>query len=73
MGEKEKEEVKLRDHPMVSGCRSVEAYEKISHIDEGTYGIVWKAKERASGKVRANGRRGQGAMTGGEERTEGGG
>ena len=43
------------EHPLVTGCRSVEAFDKISHIDEGTYGIVWKAKERKTGKVRNGG------------------
>ena len=38
-------------HPLVLGCRSVELYEKISHIDEGTYGIVWKARKIDSKKV----------------------
>jgi len=38
-------------HPLTIGCRSVDNYERISHIDEGTYGIVWKAKEIKTNKI----------------------
>jgi cell division cycle 2-like len=32
-------------NPLLSGCRSVyDTYERICHISEGTYGIVWKAR-----------------------------
>jgi cell division cycle 2-like protein len=38
--------------PMVpKRCRSVDAFEKIGKIDEGTYGVVFKAKDRASGDI----------------------
>ena len=33
-----------RPQPLTFGCHSVENYERLSHIDEGTYGIVWKAR-----------------------------
>jgi len=33
-----------RPQPLTFGCNSVENYERLSHIDEGTYGIVWKAR-----------------------------
>ena len=29
----------------------MDLYERLSHIDEGTYGIVWKAKEISTGKL----------------------
>ena len=33
-------------NPLVSGCRSVyTSYEQISRVSEGTYGIVWKARD----------------------------
>lgn len=36
---------------MLHGCRSVEAYEKLKTIDEGTYGVVHKARCRDSGEI----------------------
>ena len=32
-------------------CRSVDVYEKLHKIDEGTYGVVYKAKERKTGDI----------------------
>lgn len=33
-------------NPLLHGCRSVyDTYDRISRVSEGTYGIVWKAKE----------------------------
>ncbi len=32
-------------------CRSVDKYEKISKIDEGTYGVVYKARDRDTGHI----------------------
>ncbi|KAI3662377.1 hypothetical protein MP638_004901 [Amoeboaphelidium occidentale] len=32
-------------------CNSVENYEKISRIGEGTYGVVYKAKDKATGQI----------------------
>ena len=43
------------EHPLVTGCRSVEAFDKISHIDEGTYVMFFKAKEIKTGMVRIGG------------------
>ena len=34
-----------------SSCRSVDLYEKLHKIDEGTYGVVYKARERSSGEI----------------------
>lgn len=32
--------------PLLQGCRSVyDTYERIARLDEGTYGVVWKARE----------------------------
>ena len=38
---------KIRVHnPLLDGCRSVyDTYERIEKISEGTYGIVWKARD----------------------------
>lgn len=32
-------------NPLLHGCRSIyTSYERLSHLDEGSYGVVWKAK-----------------------------
>ncbi|KAM6570236.1 hypothetical protein CsatB_018221 [Cannabis sativa] len=36
---------------MLQGCRSVFEYEKLNKINEGTYGIVYKAKDKKSGEI----------------------
>ena len=43
----------IRKHnPLLQGCRSVyNCYERLSHIDEGTYGIVWKARDLATREI----------------------
>ena len=36
-------------NPLLHGCRSVyDSYERLSHLDEGTYGVVWKARDNAT-------------------------
>lgn len=44
---KARTEVALPKHnPLTSGCRSVyDCYERLARLDEGTYGVVWKAKD----------------------------
>lgn len=32
-------------------CRSVENYEKLNRIEEGTYGVVYRAKDKRTGEV----------------------
>lgn len=32
-------------------CRTVDCYEKLHKIDEGTYGVVYKARERKTGEI----------------------
>ena len=32
-------------------CRSVENYEKLNKIEEGTYGIVYRARDRQTGEI----------------------
>jgi len=47
-----KEKKLRRYNPGIRGCREVSTcYERISRINEGTYGIVWKAKEISTGKT----------------------
>lgn len=37
--------------PAFMGCRSVEAYKRLNTIDEGTYGVVHRAKDIETGEV----------------------
>ena len=45
----EEEEAPVLD--MRASCRSVECFERLNHIDEGTYGVVFRARCRESGRV----------------------
>lgn len=41
-------------NPLLHGCRSVyDTYERLDRVSEGTYGIVWKAKDMTTGEIRA--------------------
>lgn len=41
----------IRSVNMLEECRSVEEYEKLNKISEGTYGIVFRAREKKTGKI----------------------
>ncbi|KAL4459167.1 hypothetical protein ABPG75_014032 [Micractinium tetrahymenae] len=36
---------------MLDECRSVDNYEKLNRISEGTYGVVYRARDRESGEI----------------------
>ncbi|XP_077211932.1 cyclin-dependent kinase G-2-like isoform X2 [Tasmannia lanceolata] len=36
---------------MLQGCRSVDEFERLNRIDEGTYGVVYRAKDKKSGEI----------------------
>jgi len=38
---------------IIGSCRSVSIYEKLNRIGEGTYGIVYRAKDKITGKIYA--------------------
>jgi len=41
-------------NPLLQGCRSVyDTYERIERVSEGTYGVVWKARDLATGQLTA--------------------
>ena len=39
-----------RQYDMRRECRSVDEFEKIDRISEGTYGVVYRAREKATGE-----------------------
>lgn len=39
--------------PLIKSCRSVENYERLNHIEEGTYGVVFKGRDLVTGEVYA--------------------
>ncbi|XP_057493940.1 LOW QUALITY PROTEIN: cyclin-dependent kinase G-2 [Actinidia eriantha] len=36
---------------MLQECRSVDVFERLNKIDEGTYGVVYRAKDRKTGEI----------------------
>ncbi|GMK53442.1 hypothetical protein CspeluHIS016_0100280 [Cutaneotrichosporon spelunceum] len=40
-------------HPGLAGCRSVYSYSRLNHIEEGTYGVVFRARCNDTGKIYA--------------------
>jgi len=38
-------------YPTLTSCRSVEVYEKLNRIEEGSYGVVYRARERGTQKI----------------------
>mmetsp|Transcript_30579 Transcript_30579/g.79778 ORF Transcript_30579/g.79778 Transcript_30579/m.79778 type:complete len:422 (+) Transcript_30579:244-1509(+) len=53
-GEEEVEEVDSFKKPQwMLGCRTVYSYERLGKIDEGAYGIVWRARDKENGLVYA--------------------
>lgn len=38
-------------NPLWFGCRSVDRYEPLNRIDEGTYGVVFRAKDTETGQI----------------------
>ncbi|KAK6922373.1 Protein kinase domain [Dillenia turbinata] len=41
----------LRSVDMLQGCRSVDEFERLNKIDEGTYGVVYRARDRKTGEI----------------------
>ncbi|RKP14795.1 kinase-like domain-containing protein [Piptocephalis cylindrospora] len=37
--------------PLLMTCKSVEHYEKLNRIEEGTYGVVYRARDRETGEI----------------------
>lgn len=38
-------------HPPITSCSSVSDYEKLNHIEEGTYGVVFRARHKVTGEI----------------------
>ena len=41
----------LLEPPEITGCRSVDIYEKLNHIEEGSYGIVYRARDTETNEI----------------------
>ncbi|XVE74819.1 hypothetical protein DITRI_Ditri12bG0048800 [Diplodiscus trichospermus] len=41
----------LRSVNMLQGCRSVDEFERLNKINEGTYGVVYRAREKKTGEI----------------------
>ncbi|CAM9553810.1 unnamed protein product [Chrysoparadoxa australica] len=57
-GEKESEMEEVKEerpqdnwNPLVQGCRSVEVFERMEYIDEGSYGKVFKARNKVTKEI----------------------
>eukprot|EP00850_Spirogloea_muscicola_P014616 SM000106S13964 [mRNA] locus=s106:281759:284864:- [translate_table: standard] len=50
-GGREAGAVRRRVIDMLQGCRPVEDFERLNCIDEGTYGVVYRARDKRSGEV----------------------
>jgi cell division cycle 2-like protein len=37
--------------PAIQGCRSVEEFQWLNRIEEGTYGVVYRAKDKRTGEI----------------------
>nr|DAD30631.1 TPA_asm: hypothetical protein HUJ06_009482 [Nelumbo nucifera] len=40
-----------RNINMLQGCRSVDEFERLNKIDEGTYGVVYRARDKKTGEI----------------------
>lgn len=45
------EKVAPKAYPYLRECRHVDVFEKLNHIEEGSYGIVFRARDKESGEV----------------------
>ncbi|BBN16034.1 hypothetical protein Mp_7g02920 [Marchantia polymorpha subsp. ruderalis] len=41
----------MRAIDMLQGCRSVDEFERLNRIDEGTYGVVYRARNKKTGEI----------------------
>lgn len=50
-GTREPAQPPQRSVNMLQGCRSVDEFERLNKIDEGTYGVVYRARDKESGEI----------------------
>ena len=49
-------EMKLPPYlPAIEGCRSIDLFSCLNRIEEGTYGVVYRAKDKKTGEINVNG------------------
>lgn len=36
---------------LLEGCRSIESFEYLNKIDEGAYGVVYRARDKTNGEI----------------------
>src|ERR1700743_1564867 len=39
------------DAPVIFSCRNIDNYETLNHIEEGSYGIVYRARDKTTGDI----------------------
>ncbi|XP_010531633.1 PREDICTED: cyclin-dependent kinase G-2 isoform X2 [Tarenaya hassleriana] len=44
-------DIPQRSVNMLQGCRSVDEFERLNKIDEGTYGVVYRARDKKTGEI----------------------
>ncbi|PIN26381.1 Protein kinase PITSLRE [Handroanthus impetiginosus] len=50
-GTPERAQPPQRSVNMLQGCRSVDEFERLNKIDEGTYGVVYRARDKKTGEI----------------------
>lgn len=38
-------------YPIIGQCSSIDDYERLNHIEEGSYGVVFRAKHKPTGDI----------------------
>ncbi|KAL5552468.1 hypothetical protein UlMin_039869 [Ulmus minor] len=51
LGTSDTEAPPQRSVNMLQGCRSVDEFERLNKIDEGTYGVVYRARDKKTGEI----------------------
>jgi cell division cycle 2-like protein len=44
-------QIETYKYPRIKGCRTVDSFQKLNRVEEGTYGVVYRAKDKDSGDI----------------------